>query len=128
MSVNRVFLLGNVGADPEVRSLQGGGKVATIRVATSEKYKDRNGESHEQTEWHTVVVWNKPAEFVETYVKKGSTVFVEGKLTTRQWEDRSGGKRYSTEVKAESIQLVGAKKESSSSQAGDEEDMPDFMR
>lgn len=111
MSVNKVILLGNVGSDPEIRNLQGGAKVATVKLATSEKYKDRNGESHEQTEWHTVVVWNKPAEFVEKYVKKGSSVYVEGKLTTRQWQDQAGQKRYSTEVKCDNIQLVGKKED-----------------
>lgn len=111
MSVNKVILLGNVGSDPEIRNLQGGAKVATVRLATSEKYKDRNGESHEQTEWHTVVVWNKPAEFVEKYVKKGSSVYVEGKLATRQWQDQAGQKRYSTEVKCDNIQLVGKKED-----------------
>ena len=122
MSVNKVFLLGNVGSDPEVRSIMGGAKVATLRIATGERYKDRSGETHENTEWHTVTVWNQPAEFVEKYVFKGSQVFVEGKLTTRSWSDESGKKRYATEVKADRIQLIGRK------ERPQEEDMPDFLR
>ena len=120
MSYNKAIIMGNVGADPEVRSLPGGGKVATLRVATSEKFKDRDGRVNEQTEWHNVVVWNKPAEFVEQYVKKGSLVHLEGKITTRSWTDNQGNKRFSTEIKADNIQLIGPKKA--------EEDMPDFMR
>ena len=107
MALNKVILMGNVGSDPEIRGLQGGGKVASFRLATSEKYKDRNGDAHENTEWHNIVVWNNSADFVEKYIKKGSLVLVEGKLTTRQWEDRNGAKRSTTEVKAESIQKVG---------------------
>ena len=123
MSVNKAIILGNVGGDPEVRTLQGGARVASIRIATTEKYKDRNGNVNEQTEWHSVTVWGKPVDFVEQYVKKGSTVFVEGKITTRQWVDQQGGKRYSTESKCESIQLVGGKKQDS------EEDLPpEFMQ
>lgn len=128
MSLNRCFLLGNVGSDPEVRTLQGGAKVATFRLATSEKYKDREGNQHESTEWHNIVVWGKQAEFVEKYVKKGSTVLVEGKLTTRQWEDNGGNKRTTTEVKAESIQTVGkrdsAQKPQTSYQVPEDDDRP----
>lgn len=124
MSLNRCILLGNVGSDPEVRALQGGAKVATFRLATSERYKDRDGNQHENTEWHNIVVWNKPAEFVEKFVKKGSAVLVEGKLTTRQWTDQSGSKRTITEVKADSIQLVG--KRDSAPQSGDDHDDDDI--
>ena len=123
MSFNRVFIMGNVGGDPEVRSVQGGAKVANLRVATSEKYKDRSGNAVENTEWHNVVVWNKPAEFVEQYVRKGSLVLVEGKLTTRQWTDQQGQKRYSTEVKCESIQLIGGPKKNER-----DDDLPEFLR
>lgn len=115
--------MGNVGGDPEVRSVQGGAKVANLRVATSEKYKDRSGNAVENTEWHNVVVWNKPAEFVEQYVRKGSLVLVEGKLTTRQWTDQQGQKRYSTEVKCESIQLIGGPKKNER-----DDDLPEFLR
>lgn len=124
MSVNKAIILGNVGGDPEVRVLQGGAKVASIRVATTEKYKDRNGNVNEQTEWHSVVVWGKPADFVEQFVKKGSTVFVEGKITTRQWADQQGGKRYSTEIKCESIQLVGGRRQDQP----DDDLPPELMR
>lgn len=122
MAYNKVIIMGNVGADPEVRTLQGGGKVASLRVATTEKYKDRDGSVKEVTEWHNVVVWNKPAEFVEQNIKKGSLVFVEGKLTTRQWVDQSGTKRYVTEIKSESIQHIPKK-------AAEDNDLPpEFLR
>lgn len=120
MAYNKVIIMGNVGADPEVRTLQGGGKVASLRVATTEKYKDRDGSVKEVTEWHNVVVWNKPAEFVEQNIKKGSLVFVEGKLTTRQWVDQSGTKRYVTEIKSESIQHIPKK--------ADNDLPPEFLR
>lgn len=107
MSVNKVLLIGNVGSDPEIRYTQGNNKVASFRIATSERYKDRNGETRENTEWHTIVVWGKPVDFVEAYIKKGSMVYVEGKLTTRQWTDQRGDKHFSTEVKCDSIQLLG---------------------
>ncbi len=134
MSVNKVILIGNVGSDPEVRSLQGGAKVATFRIATSERFKDRNGETRENTEWHSIVVWGKQAEFVENYVKKGLQLYVEGKLTARQWTDQSGSKHQVTEVKCESIQLLSKKEtsqrpDSASNSAGgrpySSPDMPD---
>ena len=98
-SVNKVILIGNLGRDPEVRTTQGGSKVANLSVATSERWKDRNtGEPKEQTEWHRVVVWDKLAEICEQYLKKGSKVFLEGKLTTRKWTDNSGQDKYTTEI------------------------------
>lgn len=99
-SLNKVMLIGNVGADPEIRSFQNGGKVANIRLATSESWKDKNtGERQERTEWHTVAVFGDGlAGVVERYVKKGSKLYVEGKLQTRKWQDQSGNDRYSTEV------------------------------
>lgn len=107
MALNKVLLIGNVGKDPDVRHLQGGTVTATITLATSERYRDRNGEAHENTEWHTVVAWRQTAEFVENYVKKGSLLYVEGKIRTRSWEDRDGVKRYATEIQADTIQLLG---------------------
>lgn len=103
------MLIGNVGKDPEVRNTQGGAKVATLTIATSERYKDRDGNVQENTEWHTVNVWNNLAEVVEKYVKKGSQLYVEGSIKTRQWTDNSGNKRYSTEILANSLQLLGKK-------------------
>ncbi|MEO0464356.1 MAG: single-stranded DNA-binding protein [Pseudomonadota bacterium] len=99
-SLNKVMLIGNLGADPEIRTFQNGGKVANLRIATSENWKDRNtGERREKTEWHTVAIFSEGlVGVVERYVKKGSKVFIEGQLETRKWQDQSGNDRYSTEV------------------------------
>ena len=99
-SLNKVMLIGNLGADPEIRTFQNGGKVANIRIATSETWKDRQtGERKEKTEWHTVSIFSEGlVGVVERYLKKGSKVFVEGKLQTRKWQDQNGQDRYSTEV------------------------------
>ncbi|WP_146587856.1 single-stranded DNA-binding protein [Puniceibacterium confluentis] len=99
-SVNKVILIGNLGADPEVRTFQNGGKVCNLRIATSENWKDRNtGERRERTEWHTVAIFSEPlAKIAEQYLKKGSKVYIEGQLETRKWQDQSGQDRYSTEV------------------------------
>lgn len=108
MSLNKVMLIGNVGMDPEVRYLDNSQtKVARLRLATTERYTDRNGEARENTEWHTVTCWRKLADLVEKYVKKGSQVYVEGRLQTREWTDNTGAKRYSTEVSADNLQLLG---------------------
>jgi single-strand DNA-binding protein len=99
-SLNKVMLIGNLGADPEIRSFQNGGKVANLRIATSESWKDRQtGERKEKTEWHTVAIFSEGlVGVVERYLKKGSKVFVEGKLQTRKWQDQNGQDRYSTEI------------------------------
>lgn len=99
-SVNKVILIGNLGRDPEVRSFQNGGKVVNLRIATSETWRDRaTGERKERTEWHTVAIYNENlAKIAEQYLKKGSTVYIEGALETRKWQDQSGAERYSTEV------------------------------
>lgn len=99
-SLNKVMLIGNLGQDPEIRSFQNGGRVANLRIATSETWKDRNtGERQERTEWHTVAIFSEGLVNVcENYLKKGSKVFVEGKLQTRKWQDQNGQDRYSTEV------------------------------
>ena len=99
-SVNKVILIGNLGRDPEVRTFQNGGKVVNLRLATSERWKDRNsGEQRERTEWHSVAIFNEPlGRIAEQYLKKGSNVYVEGQLETRKWQDQSGQDRYSTEV------------------------------
>ncbi len=96
-SLNRVMLIGNVGKDPEVRTMQGGDMVANFTLATSESWKAKDGERQERTEWHKVVVWGKLAEVVDRYVKKGSKLYVQGQLQTRSWE-KDGAKQYSTEV------------------------------
>ncbi|MDG5750508.1 single-stranded DNA-binding protein [Qipengyuania sp. XHP0211] len=99
-SLNKVMLIGNLGADPEIRSFQNGGKVANLRIATSETWKDRNtGERQERTEWHTVAIFSEGlVGVVERYLRKGSKVYIEGQLQTRKWQDQSGNDRYSTEV------------------------------
>lgn len=99
-SLNKVMLIGNLGADPEIRSFQNGGKVANLRIATSESWKDRNtGERKEKTEWHTVAIFSEGlVGVVERFLKKGSKVYIEGKLQTRKWQDQNGQDRYSTEV------------------------------
>ncbi|CAH0495611.1 single-stranded DNA-binding protein [Novosphingobium sp. CECT 9465] len=99
-SVNKVILVGNLGADPETRSFQNGGKVCNLRIATSESWKDRNtGEKQERTEWHTVAIFGEGlAGVAERFLKKGSKVYIEGQLRTRKWQDQSGADRYSTEV------------------------------
>lgn len=98
-SLNKVMLIGNLGADPEIRSFQNGGKVCNLRIATSETWKDRDGQRQERTEWHTVAIFSEGLVNVcERYLKKGSKVFVEGQLQTRKWQDQNGQDRYSTEV------------------------------
>jgi single-strand DNA-binding protein len=99
-SLNKVMLIGNLGADPEIRSFNNGGKVANLRIATSEQWKDKaTGERKEKTEWHTVAIFSEGlVSVVERYLKKGSKVFVEGKLQTRKWQDQNGQDRYSTEI------------------------------
>lgn len=110
--LNKVMIIGYVGQDPEVRytgNATNGTKVATLRVATSERYKDKDGNVKEQTEWHSIVCWRQLADVVEKYVKKGTQLYVEGKLVTRSWEDQNGGKKYSTDIVAQTLQLLGKK-------------------
>lgn len=108
--INKVILLGNVGADPEVRALDGGKKVARIRVATTERYTDQQGNKQEQTEWHSVTLWGGLADVVDKYVHKGSQVYIEGKIRTREYEAK-GEKRYATEIIANDIKLLGRPKD-----------------
>jgi len=115
--VNKVILVGNLGKDPEVRYLEGGTPVANFTLATSESYKDKNGNRIEQTEWHNVVVWRGLAEVAEKYLRKGSMVYVEGKLRTRSWEDKDGNKKYSTEIIADNMTMLGGKKEENTNNA-----------
>jgi single-strand DNA-binding protein len=98
-SVNKVILIGNLGRDPETRNFQNGGKVVNLRIATTENYKDREGNRQEKTEWHSVAIFNERlGEVAEKYLRKGSKVYIEGKLETRKWQDQAGQERYSTEV------------------------------
>jgi single-strand DNA-binding protein len=104
---NKVQLIGNVGNDPEIKSFDGGKKVANFTIATNESYKNEKGEKVDQTEWHKVVAWGKTAEIIEKFVTKGKEVAIEGKLTHRSYEDKNGEKRYITEVVANEILLLG---------------------
>jgi single-strand DNA-binding protein len=119
--INKVILIGNVGQDPEVRytgDATNGAKVATIRLATTERYRDRNGNPQEHTEWHNVVVWRNQADVVEKYVKKGSQLYIEGRIRTRSWDDQSGNKRYTTDIVADTLQLLGRRPEGNGQQGG----------
>ncbi|HET9062885.1 MAG TPA: single-stranded DNA-binding protein, partial [Candidatus Binatia bacterium] len=106
-SVNKAIILGNLGRDPELRHTPGGKAVATLRIATNEVWTDQSGERQERTEWHTVVVWGRQAENCNQYLKKGRSVYIEGRLTTRKWQDKDGKDRYSTEIVADRVQFVG---------------------
>lgn len=112
MSYNKVLLIGNVGRDPEVRHLESGTSVATFTLATTERYKDKNGQYQDQTEWHNIVCWRNLADLSQNYINKGSQIFVEGKIRTRSWTDQTGQKRYTTEIIADNIRLLGKKGES----------------
>jgi single-strand DNA-binding protein len=113
--INKVILVGNLGKDPEVRYLEGGTAVANFPIATSETYKDRtSGEKKTITEWHNIVVWRGLAEIAEKYLKKGNQVYIEGKLRTRQWQDKDGNNRYTTEVVGDNMQMLGGKRDDSS--------------
>ena len=104
--LNKVILIGNVGADPEVKSV-GESKVANLTLATSETYKDKQGEKKTVTEWHRLVIWRGLAEIVEKYVKKGTSLYVEGKLQTRSWEDKDGNKKFTTEIVVDTLKMLG---------------------
>ena len=106
-SVNKVILVGRLGQDPEVRFTQGGTAVANLRIATDETWKDQSGEKQQRTEWHTVVAWRRLAEICGQYLSKGRLVYIEGKLQTRSWQDREGNKRYSTEIQADNMVMLG---------------------
>ena len=110
-SVNKVILLGNLGRDPETRYTTGGDAVTNLRIATSEQWKDKAGEKQERTEWHSVVLFGRQAEVAGEYLKKGRSVYIEGRLQTRKYTDKEGVEKYSTEVVADRMQLLGGKGE-----------------
>ena len=120
MSLNKAMLIGNVGRDPEVRYLEGnnGAKVATFTLATTERYRDRNGEVRENTEWHNIVAWRNNADVAERFVRKGTQLYIEGRIRTRSWDDQTGNKRYTTEIIADTLQLLGKKSDNPASQGG----------
>ena len=120
-SLNKVMLIGNLGRDPEVRYTTSGTAVANFTMATTDRWNDpSSGEKKERTEWHRIVVWGKQAEIVGEYLRKGRQVFVEGSLQTREWTDREGNKRYTTEVRAQRVQMLGRPGDSSGAPAGAE--------
>ena len=120
MSLNKAMLIGNVGRDPEVRYLDGSNgqaKVATFTLATTERYRDRNGETRENTEWHNIVAWRQTADICEKYVKKGDQLFVEGRIKSRTWETDRGEKRYATDIVVDKIELLSKPSASQSQSA-----------
>lgn len=115
--VNKVILVGNVGMDPEVRTTEGGVKVARVRLATTERLFDRQAnETKEHTEWHTITMWRGLADVVDKYVKKGSQIYVEGRLRTREWMDKENNKRYTTEILADTMNLLGRRSDNQASE------------
>ena len=110
--VNKVILVGNLGKDPEVRYLDNGVAVANFSLATTENYKNKQGERVSQTEWHNIVLWRGLAEVAEKYLKKGSSIYIEGKIKNRKWEDKDGNTRYNTEILGDNMTMLGAKQSS----------------
>ena len=113
--VNKVILVGNLGKDPEVKYLDSGVAVANFSLATTENYKNKEGERVSQTEWHNVVLWRGLAEVAEKFLKKGSNIYIEGKIKTRKWEDKDGNTRYSTEILGDNMTMLGGKSNSEDS-------------
>jgi single-strand DNA-binding protein len=118
MSVNKVILVGRLGRDPETRFTGGGQAVANFSVATDETFKDRNGERQKRTEWHKIVVWGKQAEIAQQYLKKGSLVYIEGRIQSREWQDKEGQKRTSYEIVANNFRMLGGRSEGAAAGAG----------
>jgi single-strand DNA-binding protein len=117
MSVNKVILVGRLGRDPETRYTGGGQAVGNFSVATDETYKDRNGERQKRTEWHRITVWGKQAEIAQQYLKKGSLVFIEGRIQSREWQDKEGQKRTSYDIIANSFRMLGGRADSAAAGA-----------
>lgn len=126
-SLNKVTLIGNVGKDPEIKTFASGNKVASITLATSERYKDRNGEQKEDTEWHSVQAFGKLADIVERFVHKGSLLYLDGKIRTRSYE-ADGRTVYRTEILADHIQMLDRREQGNRPALGPDEDLPDFLR
>lgn len=123
-SVNKVILIGHLGADPEIRYTPSGAPVANLRIATNESWKNKNGQKEERTEWHRVVVWSKLAELAGQYLSKGRQVYIEGRLQTRSWDDKDGQKKYSTEIVGTTIQFLGGQGGGAGRPSGGPSDMP----
>ncbi|MBN3036498.1 MAG: single-stranded DNA-binding protein [Bacteroidales bacterium] len=109
--VNRVILIGNLGKDPEVRTIENGVKVAKFPLATTEVYRDRSGNKNDQTEWHNIVMWRGLADIAEKFLSKGKQVYIEGRIKTRSWEDKDGNKRYITEIVADNMTMLGGRRD-----------------
>lgn len=124
-SVNKVFLIGNLGADPEVRFTASGSAVANFRIATTDVWNNKEGERQERTEWHRIVVWGKQAEHCGEYLKKGRPVHVEGRLQTREWDDRDSNKRYTTEIVADRVTFLGSGRAEGGRSPGESKTMGD---
>jgi len=117
--INKVILIGNAGADPEVRTLEGGAKVARINLATTERiYNRQTQEAREHTEWHSLTLWRNLADVADRFVRKGSQIYVEGRIRSRDWTDKEGNKRYATEIVVDDLKLLGRKSEGSGAAAG----------
>jgi single-strand DNA-binding protein len=135
-SVNKAILIGNLGNDPELRYTPGGQAVTGFRIATTDRWRDKDGQNQQRTEWHNIVAWGRQAEIANEYLKKGSPVYIEGRLQTRSWEDKDGNKRYITEIVTQRMQLLGRRgaeeettppppeAETPESAGGEEDDLP----
>ena len=125
MSINKVILVGNVGKDPEVRYLESGVAVANFPFATSETYRNKSGEKVTTTEWHNIVLWRGLAEVAEKFVKKGSQLYIEGKIRTRAWDDKDGNKRYTTEIVGDNMQMLGKRSDDTGPADQPDKDVPE---
>ena len=123
-SVNKVILVGNLGRDAELRYTPGGAAVATLNMATTEVWNDKSGQRQEKTEWHRVVLWGKPAESLAEYLTKGKQIYIEGRLQTRQWDDKDGNKRYTTEVRGDRVVLLSGGGRAAPADRGDRDGAP----
>jgi single-strand DNA-binding protein len=128
IGVNKVILIGNLGKDPELRYTPAGQPVATFSLATTERWTDKSGQRQDRTEWHNVVAWGKLGELVNQYLKKGRSAYIEGRISTRSWDDKDGNKRYKTEIVASQIQFLGSTGQSSggTTDGGIDQSMPDY--
>jgi single-strand DNA-binding protein len=119
--VNKVILVGNLGADPEIRNLPSGSSVANFNIATSESYTNKSGEKVTQTEWHRIECWEGLAKVAEQYLKKGNSVYIEGKIRTEEWQDKEGNTRYTTKIRAQNMTMLGGRNDSNGGGAGENE-------
>ena len=118
--INKVILTGNLGKDPDIQTFDSGVKKASFPIATSEEYKDKEGNKVQQTEWHNIVLWRGMAEVAEKYLNKGNQVYIEGKIKTRSWEDKDGNKRYITEIVGDNMTMLGGRRQQNGENQGDD--------